>query len=209
MAFRFNFRWRLFRPLPSLHWVVPCMFVASLVLATAGNQCRVGPNYEGPIWLTAMTVTAFWVAVYSTVAAYQGWRRWMKVGTSVVFDVLCVSLLALPFTLFQPTYQCYTERAKIAEMMVVASPYRDAITERATQRQSLSGVGEGLRVEPKGRVHGGAISTNGVITLFSDEPRALVVLRPYFENSEVKWACEGYPLKAMTASCRQLPYQTP
>ncbi|WP_462386505.1 pilin [Acidovorax sp. Q11] len=133
----------------------------------------------------------------------------MKVGTSVVFDVLCVSLLALPFTLFQPTYQCYTERAKVAEMMVVASPYRDAITERATQRKSLSGVGEGLRVEPTGRVHGGAISTNGVITLFSNEPRALVVLRPYFENSEVKWACEGFPLKAMTASCRQLPYQTP
>lgn len=209
MAFRFNFRWRFLRPLPSLHWAVPCIFVASLVLATAGNQCRVGPNYEGPIWLTAMTVTAFWVAVYSTAGTNQGWRRWMKVGTSVVFDVFCVSLLAFPFTLFQPTYQCYTERAKVAEMLVVASPYRDAITERATQRRSLSGVGEGLHFELKGGVHGGAISTNGVITLFSDEPRALVVLRPYFENSEVKWACEGFPLKVMTASCRQLPYQTP
>ncbi len=133
----------------------------------------------------------------------------MKVGTSVVFDVLCVSLLALPFTLFQPTYQCYTERAKVAEMLILASPYRDAITERATQRRSLSGVGDGLRVEPTGRVRGGGISVNGVITLFSDEPRALVVLRPYFENSELKWACEGFPLKAMTATCRQLPYQTP
>lgn len=185
------------------------MFVASLILAAAGHQCRVAPDYEGPIWLTAITVTAFWVAVYSTAATHRGWRRWVKVGTSVIFDVLCVSLLALPFILFQPTYQCYTERAKVAEMMVVASPYRDAITERATQRQSLSGVGEGLRVEPTGRLHGGAISANGIITLFSNEPRALVVLRPYFENSEVKWACEGFPLKAMAASCRQLPYQTP
>jgi len=159
--------------------------------------------------LTAMVVTAFWAAVYATAAAYQGWRRWMKVGASVVFDVLCVALLALPFTLFQPTYQCYTERAKVAEMLVVASPYRTAITERAIQRQSLSGVGEGLKIEPMGRVHGGAISANGVITLFSDEPRALVVLRPHFENSELKWACEGFPLKAMTVSCRQLPYQAP
>lgn len=209
MAFQFNFHWRFLRPLPSLHWAVPCMFVASLVMATAGHQCRVGPNYEGPIWLTAMTMTSFWVAVYSTAAAYHGWRRWMKVGSRVLFDVLCVSLLALPFMLLQPTYQCYTERAKVAEMIVVASPYREAIADRATQQHSLSGVGRGLLVEPTGQVHGGTISANGVITLFSEEPRALVVLRPYFENSELKWACEGFPRTAMPAQCRNLPYQMP
>jgi hypothetical protein len=133
----------------------------------------------------------------------------MKVGTSVVFDVFCVLLLALPFMLLQPTYQCYTERAKVTEMILMASPYRNTIAERATQQQSVAAVGQGLSVEPTGRVQGGAISSNGIITLFSEEPIALVVLRPYFENSELKWACEGFPLRAMPAQCRKLPYQTP
>lgn len=66
-----------------------------------------------------------------------------------------------------------------------------------------------MSVEPTGRLQGGAISPNGTITLFSDGPRALVVLRPYFENSELKWACEGFPLKAMPFQCRNLPYQAP
>ena len=209
MAFRFKWRWRYLRPFPSLHWTIPCVFVALLLVWTMGLPCQSIFDYGGPVLLTAIGATAFWVAVYSTVATHHGWRRWVKIGCSIVFDVLCLFLWALPFMLLQPHHMCSVERTQVMEMIFAASPYRVAIAERATQRQSLAAVGAGMSVEPTGRLQGGAISPNGTITLFSDGPRALVVLRPYFENSELKWACEGFPLRAMPAQCRKLPYQTP
>lgn len=189
--------------------MIPCVFVALLLVWTAGLPCLSTFGYGGPVLLTAIAATAFWVAVYSTAATHRGWRRWLKIASCIVFDVLCLLLWALPFILLQPHHMCSVERAQVLEMIVVASPYREAIADRAIQQQSLAGVGQGLSVEPTGRVKGGAISSSGTITLFSEEPRALVVLRPYFDSSELKWACEGFPRTAMPAQCRNLPYQTP
>ena len=212
MVFRFSFRWRVFRPFPSLHWTVPCGFVALWLWLYLQSACKSGPLYEETTVLTATLVSAMWVAVSST-ADLSGWRKLRRTAVAIFQDLISlfmvVAALVIPLSLFLPAYQCYGDRGKVSELVLAASSYRSVVAERAQARQSLAGVGGGLLVKTEGRVHGGAISANGIITLFSEEPRALIVLRPYFENSEVKWACEGFPLKAMPAQCRQLPYQTP
>lgn len=176
------------------------------------SVCKTGPRYEETVVLTVTLVSSMWVAVSST-ADLSGWRKLRRTVVAIFYDLISLFMvlaaLVLPLILFLPAYQCYGDRGKVSELVLAASSYRSVVAERAQARQSLIGVGEGLRLKTEGRVHGGTISVNGIITLFSDEPRALIVLRPYFENSEVKWACEGFPLKAMPAPCRQLPYQTP
>jgi hypothetical protein len=87
-------------------------------------------------------------------------------------------------------------------MISLALPLRTTIGERALAKKSLENGGEGMKIVPSGRVKGGVVTKDGSIILASDEPPAVVVLTPEFQNSKVQWKCIGFPTKIMPATCR-------
>lgn len=189
--------------------MVPCGFVALWLWLYLQFACKTAPLYEETAVLTATLVSVCWVAVSSSVDL-SGWRRLRRILTNILYDLtslfLVVVVLTLAMSLIVPAYQCYGDRAKAAELVLAVSSYRSVIAERAESKQSLTGVGEGLSIRVEGRVRGGSISTNGVISVYSDNPQAMVVLSPYWDKTSVEWKCAGFPLEVMPLLCRHFPY---
>jgi type IV pilus assembly protein PilA len=173
------------------------------------STCKTGPLYEEVAVLIATVVSTLWIAVFAA-ADFSGWRRLRVMVAAIFYDLislfLVVAALVIPLSLLLPSYQCYGDRAKVSELVLAASSYRSMVAERAQAQQSLTGAGEGLSIRTEGRVRGGSISADGVISVYSDDPKALVMLSPYWEKAAVEWKCAGFPLEAMPLLCRHFPY---
>lgn len=115
-------------------------------------------------------------------------------------------LIALPFVIFMPTYQCYTPRAKVSELLLAASGYRTQINERAASGAPLSQIGSGLSLKLEGKVKGGFIGDNGTIVVMGDDPPAVLMFKPEIHDpktGQLKWTCIGNPKNYMPVSCRE------
>jgi len=157
-----------------------------------------------------MDVPVLPVAAWAThlrVGTAHGWREVVAIVFGAIYDffllLLTVLLISIPTALFQPAYQCYTARAKVGELILGASPYRMGINERFAIQKTLQGIGNGLKVEKKGKIKGGFITSDGDIVLVSDDPLAVVLIRPTPSKGELEWTCLGYPSQSMPGSCRQ------
>ena len=197
------------RPFSNAHWTLVIAFLGLWEFALFGQPCKEGPYYFEASLAAGTVCIAFWIADLRE-GVLIGWARIPRVLTLAFYDLcallLVVVLAAVPIAVVLPTYQCYTPRAKVSEIVLYGSSFRQAITERAEKQHSLKDTGRGLTVNPKGRVSGGYVSSDGVIVVTSDDPFAIVVLRPTMENTSVKWSCSGFPLKWMPGSCRELPH---
>lgn len=166
--------------------------------------CKDTPLYEQVAVLTASVTTSLWVAYFAT-REKAGWRRLGWCSACVLYDMVFLILVVLVGSIFTPAYQCYTDRSKAVELVVAASAYKEAIAARAVAQQSVVGSGAGLSIEPRGQMRGGAISRDGVISLYSEEPPALVELTPTWDGTAVEWTCAGFPLKSMPLLCKNPP----
>lgn len=111
----------------------------------------------------------------------------------------------IPLVFFMPTDQCYTDRARVAELFMLSAPLKQQVEERVHASHTLDASGAGLQVQPAGRLKAGFVTDSGVIVLFSEEPPAVVKLTPKLEYAtagRLIWACIGYPQKAMPMLCR-------
>jgi len=196
------------RPFSNAHWTLLVALLGLWEFAILGQPCKEGPRYF-EVCLAASTVCiAFWIADLRK-GVLVGWGRIPRVLTLVLYDLcaffLVLVLVVLPVAVVLPAYQCYTPRAKVSEVILYGSSIRQKITERAEKQHFLKDTGRGLTVDPKGRVSGGYVSPDGTIVITSDDPFAIVVLRPSMEKTSVKWSCTGFPLEWMPGSCRELP----
>jgi type IV pilus assembly protein PilA len=203
-----NFKYWPTRPFSNAHWALLVGLLGLWEFAILGQPCKEGPRYFEVCLATSTVCIAFWVADLREGVLVR-WGRIPRVLTLVLYDLcaffLVLVLVALPLAVVVPAYQCYTPRVKVSELVLSGSSFRQTITERAEKQQSLKDSGRGLTVNPGGRVSGGYVSPDGIIVITSDDPFAIVVLRPSMENASVKWSCAGFPLKWMPQSCRQLP----
>lgn len=114
-------------------------------------------------------------------------------------------LLAIPVSMFTPTYQCYTERAKAAELVLATAGLREMIEGKVTASKTLEKSGLGVSVKPGGRVSSGFVTDTGTIILISDNPAAVLTMTPALKtlsSGEVQWQCRGYPEKIFPMMCR-------
>jgi Tfp pilus assembly major pilin PilA len=188
------------RPFASAHW---SLLVSLLVVWEFGfifDPCRESPFY----FECGLTISTIYIALWVNhvrVAPIQRRSGVLQIVGGAIYDLLSFMLLliliTIPFAMIMPTYHCYTPRTKVAEMMVSTSPLRATIGERALAKNSLEDVGEGMKIVPSGRVKGGVVTRDGLIILASDEPPAVVIFTPEFQDSEVQWKCIGFPTKYM------------
>jgi type II secretory pathway pseudopilin PulG len=97
--------------------------------------------------------------------------------------------------------------AKEAAQALIAGtePAQQKIAAVATQSKTLDGSGKGVKLAPQQNSKFGelkwVVAPSGEIRGWN-EPNALeVVLTPILQSGKVSWRCQGYPNRAMPASC--------
>lgn len=115
-------------------------------------------------------------------------------------------VVSVPAIIAVPNYSCYTDRARVSEVLILASDLRNTIADNVRQTKTLDHAGTDLTVPLKGRVVGGMVSDTGTIFMVTEDPPAVIRLTHSISDAgkgTVKWACLGFPTRAMPAQCRE------
>ena len=136
-------------------------------------------------------------------------RRIQK-GFTLIELMLVVGVIAILAAIALPTYQDFTVRTKVAELVLAAGGFRTAVSEKAQQDGgSLAAAGVGLTVVPSGKVTAGSVTDGGIITISGNSatlgtPVTIVLTPAMGADSKVTWTCSTTvtAFKYVPAECR-------
>lgn len=195
---------RLKRPFQNAHWLLAVVLVAAWVFAGL-VPCKEPPYYFETTLATGSIFLALWLS-HLRAFSVSGWHRIVSVAGGALSDLFRLLLLsivvAIPILITLPAYQCYTPRAKVAEVILAASTFRAEIDARFAQSKMLRDSGIGLVLKPSGRVKAGFVTNDGVIIAIGEDPPAVVLFQPVVTQGQISWRCQGFPTEIMPRSCR-------
>jgi type IV pilus assembly protein PilA len=132
----------------------------------------------------------------------------LQKGFTLIELMIVVAIIGILAAVALPAYQDYTIRAKVSELILAASGFRTAVTEKAQTDNTMANAGQGLSVTVVGKVTGGTVTQTGTIMISGNGASTsvgtavTVTLTPTFTAGTVTWTCTGAPIKYMPASCR-------
>jgi type IV pilus assembly protein PilA len=132
----------------------------------------------------------------------------LQKGFTLIELMIVVAIIGILAAVALPAYQDYTIRAKVSELILAASGFRTAVTEKAQTDNTMANAGQGLSVTVVGKVTGGTVTQTGTIVISGNAASTsvgtavTVTLSPTFTQGTVTWTCTGAPIKYMPASCR-------
>src|SRR5262249_8879339 len=91
--------------------------------------------------------------------------RQIQKGFTLIELMIVVAIIGILAAVALPAYQDYTIRAKVSELVLAASGFKTSVAEKAQSDATLASAGEGLSVTYSGKVTGGSVAMNGVITI--------------------------------------------
>ena len=131
-------------------------------------------------------------------------------GFTLIELMIVVAIIGILAAVALPAYQDYTIRAKVSELILAASGFRTAISEKfQTDPGGSASMGTGLTVNIVGKISGGSVTDAGLITIegttasTSTGAAVTVTMIPQTQTGgALTWSCVGTPSKYMPATCR-------
>ena len=111
--------------------------------------------------------------------------------------MIVVTIIGLLAAVALPSYQEYTIRSRVSELVLAAAALKSGIAEAAWTNKTLANSGAGFTVSATGRVTGGMVDPDGTITVIGSSAASSVgtavtiTLTPSYSpiDGKIVWAC--------------------
>lgn len=166
------------QPFAAAHWSLPVLLAAAWVALLIGETCAPPPYYGKVAFAAATACLALWCNHLAR-APLAGAGAAFALLLRSLYDLFGLALLVLlacvPLALLLPNYQCYTDRARVSEILLSATPVREAVAQRAAAAGALAGSGRDLKIGRTAMnshtvVGGGVVTEDGVIVIVGEKP---------------------------------------
>jgi hypothetical protein len=179
--------------------------VAVLLFVLFGQPCRDAPFYLEVVAASLFVAIVLWTN-HLAVAPVRTPRDVLAIAAGASKDAVlligAVVLAAVPLAVVTPAYQCYTDRAKAAEVVLAGASLRSEVEKNALARQTLAGSGSGVEFRPSGRVRWGMVTAEGQIVVVGDDPPVVFTFTPALVGGSITWTCHGFPTRFAPKMCR-------
>jgi len=135
--------------------------------------------------------------------------RGVQKAFTLIELMLVVAIISVLAAIALPLYSEFAIRTRVAELVAAAAKFKGAIAEKALNDGILTRAGAFLTVVPSGRVIGGAVTNDGVISVYGSKTSigtdVTIVLTPSLAtDGKVLWTCSAAPNlhKYVPSECR-------
>ena len=125
-----------------------------------------------------------------------------KTSFEFILILIIGIFLLLPVAMLIPHYNCYTERAYNAEVLMQLMPTKLEVTELIKRNGTTENDYSGVIKPSTKRIDFISVTAEGIILAHAKEPDFTVYLTPTTSDGKVLWSCKAFPPKKSPVMCR-------